>query len=104
MAYHVTQRRHEFGVRMALGATFTSVAGLTLRRAGLLAAIGIGIGLLPALLIANVVRSVMFGVVAATPALYVAVVAGILGIAFVASVAPARQAARVDPVTALRDA
>jgi putative ABC transport system permease protein len=102
MAYHVSQRRHEFGVRMALGASQVAVVGQTVRRAWWLACAGVIIGLVPAWLLAGVLRGVLFNVVPLRPALFVATVFALVGIAVVASLVPARQASKVDPAVALR--
>jgi putative ABC transport system permease protein len=102
MAYSVSQRRHEIGVRMALGASQASVVGLTLKRAFWLTAIGIVIGAVPAVGLAGVIRTVLFGVVSAQPAMYAGIVALLAVTTAVAGLVPARQASRVDPATALR--
>jgi len=102
MSYQVSQRRHEFGVRMALGASRGGVVRLTIRRAWWLAVAGVGVGLVPAVLLSGVIRSVMFGVVAPGLPLYVGIVVTVVMIALAASIIPARQASRVDPVVALR--
>jgi putative ABC transport system permease protein len=102
MAYSVSQRRHEFGVRMALGASQATVVGQTVRRACWLAAAGVVIGLVPAWLLTGVLRGVLFNVVPVRPALFAGTVLALVGVALVASLVPARQASRVDPAVALR--
>jgi putative ABC transport system permease protein len=102
MSYQVTQRRHEIGVRMALGASRGGVVRLTIRRAGWLTIGGLVAGLALALPLANLIRSVMFGVVTPGVTLYATIVSVVAAIAMAASVIPARQAARVEPVVALR--
>ncbi len=102
MSYQVRQRRHEIGVRMALGASRGGVVRMTIRRASWLAVIGVAIGLVPAFLLAGVIRGIMFGVVTPGVALYAAIVIAVVGIALLASVIPARQASQVDPAVALR--
>jgi putative ABC transport system permease protein len=102
MAYHVSQRRHEIGVRMALGASQGTVVRQTVRRAWWLASLGIVIGLVPAYLLTGVLRGVLFNVVSLQPGHFGAIVLGLVGIAIVASLIPARQASRVDPAVALR--
>jgi putative ABC transport system permease protein len=102
MAYHVSQRRHEIGVRMALGASQVTVIRHTIRRACWLACAGVVIGLVPAWLLTGVVRGVLFNVVAVRLELFGAIVVALIGIAVVASLVPARQASRVDPAVALR--
>ena len=102
MSYQVRQRRHEIGVRMALGASRRGVVRMTIRRASWLAGIGVAVGLVPAILLSGVIRNVMFGVVTPGPALYAVIVIAIVGIAMLASLIPARQASQVDPALALR--
>ena len=102
MSYQVLQRRHEIGVRMALGASRGGVLRLTVKRASWLAFAGVGLGLVPAILLSGVIRNVMFGVVTPGVALYAVTVVAVVGIAMLASLIPARQAAHVDPALALR--
>ena len=102
MAYHVSQRRHEIGVRMALGASQAAVVRQTVRRAGWLALTGIVIGIVPAYLLTGVIRGVLFNVVAAKPEHFIGIVATLIAIALAASIVPARQASKVDPAVALR--
>ena len=102
VAYSVSQRTREIGVRMALGAEPAAVYRLILGEAGWLAAAGIGLGLLLSLGAATLMRGLLFGVRSwDLPTL--AVVAGGLGVAaIVASFVPARRAASIQPVEALR--
>ena len=102
VAYSVTQRTREIGVRMALGAQRSSVYQLVLREAGALAAIGIALGLLCAVGAARLMRGLLFGVASwDIPTLCaVALVLGTFGL--VAGYVPAQRATRVDPVVALR--
>ncbi len=102
MAHSVAQRRHEIGIRMALGATPRGVLWSTMASGVRLTAIGAAIGLLAAIALARLMESVLFGVVSAEPSLFVAVTAGLAGIAMLASLLPARRATRVDPVVAIR--
>jgi len=104
MAYHVAQRRHEMGIRMALGATGGDVLRLTVGQGARMAALGIVIGLLVGAALARVLESLLFGVVAAEPWLFAAVATTLAVIACVASVIPARFAAATDPLIALREA
>jgi putative ABC transport system permease protein len=102
MAYSVTQRTREIGVRMALGATGRQVMGMTLRNASLLAGIGIAIGLVAAFGLGKLLVTSLFGVVQLDPVTF-AVFAGVLAlVALVAAAVPARRAMGVDPITALR--
>jgi len=102
IAYSVTQRTREIGVRMALGAQRSSVYQLIMKEAGWLAATGICAGLLCSIGAATLMRGLLFGV-GAWDASTLAAVSVVLGIAaLVASYIPARRAARVDPMVALR--
>ena len=102
MAYAVSQRRHEFGVRMALGATAQDVVWLTLRQAGWLTALGVGLGLVMALMLGRLMSSAMEGVVSLDALTYVAV-AGVLAlVSFGAACVPARRSLRLDPSVILR--
>jgi len=102
LAYEVSQRAHEIGVRMALGATrgdvVRSIVGHALRLAG----IGLGLGVLLALPTQHVVVSVLFNVVAFSPLLLAALVLVLGATAVVASAVPARSASRMSPGAALR--
>ncbi len=102
IAYSVTQRTREIGVRMALGAQRGSVYQLILREAGWLAGIGIGAGILCSIGAAMLMRGLLFGVQAWDVATLSAVSVVLSISALVASYVPARRAARVDPMIALR--
>jgi macrolide transport system ATP-binding/permease protein len=102
IAYSVTQRTREIGVRMALGAQRSSVYQLIMKEAGWLAGVGIGAGLLCSIGAATLIRGLLFGV-QAWDAATLAAVSTVLAIsALVASYLPARRAAKVDPMVALR--
>jgi predicted permease len=101
-AYSVSQRTREIGVRMALGAQRKAVYGLVMRQAGWLTVTGVTLGLASAIGMASLMRKMLFGV-AAWDAVTLAAVAGVLiAAAMAASFVPARRAASVDPVEALR--
>jgi ABC-type antimicrobial peptide transport system permease subunit len=103
LSYTVAQRSREISIRMALGAPAGRVVRMIVGHAMLLAALGVGAGLVASLVMARVLRSQLFGVTATDPLTIVAVVL-VLGLsAAVASWLPARRAATVDPVNALRD-
>jgi ABC-type antimicrobial peptide transport system permease subunit len=102
MAYVVARRTREIGIRMALGATRESIAGLILREVMRMAAIGLGIGLAVALAADRLVASLLYGVQSSDPLVF-AVAMVLLGmVALLAGGLPARKAASVDPVVALR--
>jgi ABC-type antimicrobial peptide transport system permease subunit len=102
IAYSVSRRTREIGVRMALGAQPRAVYRLILKEAGWLIAAGIAIGLACSLAAATLLRGLLFGVRAADPGT-LAEVAAVLGVAaLLASYIPARRAASVNPVEALR--
>jgi len=102
IGYSVSQRTREIGVRMALGAQRGAVYGLVMRQAGGLIAVGLVLGLAGAVGAARLIREMLFGVTA-WDAATLACVAAVLGAsAMAASFVPARKAARVNPVEALR--
>jgi putative ABC transport system permease protein len=103
LSFHVTRRTHELGVRMALGAPRSHVLGLMLGMGGRLVLTGLAVGVAASLASTRLLRSQLFGVQAADPVAY-GVVATLLGlVALVACYIPARRAAGVDPLVALRD-
>jgi predicted permease len=102
ISYSVSQRTREIGVRVALGAQRTNVLQLIVGHGALLAALGIVVGLAGALGVTRFLRSMLYGVSPFDPVSFVAVTAVLSTIAFLASYVPARRAARVDPVEALR--
>lgn len=102
IAYSVARRRREMGVRFALGARPKQVVGLVLRDGMALVATGLGVGLLLAALAARLLTGVLYGTSAFDPVAYGAATAVLLAIALAANGLPAARAAKVDPVTALR--
>ncbi|MEJ7812233.1 MAG: ABC transporter permease [Gemmatimonadaceae bacterium] len=102
LAFAVSQRRQEIGVRVALGATPRSVLALVVGQGMTLALAGVVVGVVGALALTRVLAAVLYEVRATDPATFVMVVAVLLGAAFVASWLPARRALRIDPVQALR--
>jgi putative ABC transport system permease protein len=101
-AYAVAQRRHEIGVRMALGATPAIVLREMVRQGLGLTAIGIVVGLAGALAIASVLKSLLVGVSATDPTTLLIVSACLAVVAAVACYIPARRATKIDPAEALR--
>lgn len=102
LAYSVTRRRREIGLRIALGASVTHIVQLIAGQGVRLVAIGLGAGLLGALAAGRAIRSLLYGVSPADPVVLVAVAAVLLIVAGLASLIPARRAARVDPMVILR--
>lgn len=102
MAYYVAQRRHEMGVRMALGASAHDIIRLTVGQGARMAAVGIAIGLGFGIALARLMESLLFGVVALEPWLFAAVALTLGAAALAASLLPARHATSVDPASALR--
>lgn len=102
IAYSVTMRTREMGVRMALGARPGDVLRLVLRQGGRLALVGIGAGALLAALMGRVLGSLLYGVSALDPVAYAIAATVQLAVAALASFVPALTAARVDPLRALR--
>jgi predicted lysophospholipase L1 biosynthesis ABC-type transport system permease subunit len=101
-SYYVTQRTHEIGVRMALGARIGDVLKLVLRRAMLLAVVGIGIGVAGAIAITRYMTSLLFGVKPIDTWTFVAVAIVLGAVVVVACLVPARRAAKIDPLEALK--
>ena len=102
ISYAVSQRTQEIGVRIALGAQRRDVLVLIVGHGALLGGLGIAIGLAGAVGVTRFLRALLYGVSPFDPASFVAVSIGLTTIALVASYLPARRAARVDPVEALR--
>jgi len=102
IAYLVTQRRSEIGLRMALGARAWEVTRLVVGHSLRLALLGAVIGTLAALATTRLLSSLLYGVQATDPVTFIGAVGFLLVVAVLASMAPARRAARVDPVEALR--
>jgi len=102
MSYAVARRTGEIGVRMALGALAADVRRLILRETLALAAVGIGLGLLAALLSMRLVSSQLFGVSPHDPATMLAATLLVVSVAGLSGYLPARRASRVDPMVALR--
>ncbi|HEX5234250.1 MAG TPA: ABC transporter permease [Silvibacterium sp.] len=102
IAYMVSQRTHEIGVRMALGARRTDVLKMVMRQGLRLTAIGLGIGLCAAFAAARLLSPLLYGIGANDPATMMEVALGLAAVALSACYLPARKAMRVDPSVALR--
>jgi len=103
LAYAVTQRSREIGLRMALGATARSVVGMVVGRGLLLTATGLAIGLALAAAGTRSMKTMLYGVDAMDPATFAAVASLLCVIAALACWIPARRASRVDPIVVLRE-
>ncbi len=103
LAFTVEQRRHEIGVRMALGASAREVVALALRQMLVPVGVGIACGAVGALAAGRGLEAFLFRVGTADPATFAVVFAVLLGVALAAGLVPARRAARVDPVRTLAD-
>src|SRR2546426_7903309 len=102
VAHGVTERTHEIGVRIALGAERRHVLGLVVRQGLSAAAVGAAIGLAGAAALSRTMEGLLFGVTATDPLTFAAVILMLLSVTVVACYVPARRATRVDPTTALR--
>ena len=103
MAYAVSRRVHEIGVRMALGAGASQVLKLVLKDGMTLALAGIAVGLLGAFALTRLMASLLFGIGAKDPVTFISVAAFLALVAFIACYIPARRATKVDPLIALRN-
>jgi ABC-type antimicrobial peptide transport system permease subunit len=102
MAYGVSQRRRELGIRLALGARQQDVRNMVVKQGVLLALAGVGIGFAVAFGLARFVTNLLFGVDGADPITFAIIPVVLLLVSVVATYFPAWRASRVDPVEALR--
>jgi putative ABC transport system permease protein len=103
MSYVVSQRTHEIGIRMALGAQQQDVIRMVVGRGAWMIAFGLGIGALSAAGVTQLMTDLLFGISPTDPSTFAGLAAFLAAVALVASYVPARRAARVDPVIALRE-
>jgi putative ABC transport system permease protein len=103
LAYSVSQRTREIGIRMAMGATPRRVQGLIVSEGMRIVLLGLVIGLAGGLAVGRMVQSLVYGVGASDPKTYFLVAAILTAVALAACFIPARRAAGVDPMVALRD-
>jgi putative ABC transport system permease protein len=102
ISYGVTQRTQEIGIRLALGAQGNQVLGMMVRHGAALAAVGLGVGLVAALALTRLLSTLLFQVSPTDPPTFASGAIILSGVALLAVLLPARRAARVDPLVALR--
>jgi putative ABC transport system permease protein len=102
MAYSVTQRTHEIGIRMALGAQVRDVLKMVVRQGMFLAVIGIVLGLIAAFVLTRLLTTLLYQISSTDPITFIFVSVILLGVALTACIVPARRAARTNPLEALR--
>jgi len=102
LAYTVTQRTREFGIRLALGASGREVVGMVIGQGVKLAAIGLGVGIAGALVLTRLMTTMLFAVKPTEPGVFLLVAAALMTVAFVASLIPSLRAIRIHPSVALR--
>lgn len=102
IAYWVTQRLQEIGVRIALGAASRDILKMIIGQSMVLALIGVGIGLIVAFIMTRLMRTLLYGISASDPLAFLVAALLLAGVAFMAALFPARKATRVDAISALR--
>jgi putative ABC transport system permease protein len=102
LSFHVARRTQEIGIRIALGAKRGSVLLMVVAQGAFLATVGIGIGLVGALALSRFLSSLLYGVKPTDPSIFIAVSLILAAVVLLASFVPARRAAKVDPMVALR--
>jgi putative ABC transport system permease protein len=102
LSYQVSQRTHEIGLRMALGAQARDVLKMIIRQGMVLVLVGVGIGLACAVALTRIMSNFLFDITVTDPATYVFIALLLTAVSLVACYIPARRATRVDPMIALR--
>jgi ABC-type antimicrobial peptide transport system permease subunit len=103
MAYTFSQRTHEIGVRVALGAQRRDILRMALGEGMVLVAIGLGVGLVGAAIVTRFLRSMLFSVTATDPLTFASIALLLAAVALLACFIPAQRATQVDPLVALRE-
>ena len=103
ISYMVTRRTNEIGIRMALGADRRNILKIIMGEAAALLIIGVGVGMVLAVLAAGTAKALLFGLQPSDPATLILAMAALAGVTLTASYLPAQRAARLDPMVALRD-
>jgi ABC-type antimicrobial peptide transport system permease subunit len=103
MAYTFSQRAHEIGIRMALGAQQKDILRMALGEGMTLVAVGLACGFIGALVLTRLLRTLLYNVTPSDPFTFASIAAILAGVALLACLLPARRAAQVDPLEALRE-